>query len=74
MQAQSSTPDSGSFTYVDKPKTNMRVTTLLVWGVSCFLLYKAFTVPPVNPWIFWLVIGFFGLCCSLLVRDRKSVV
>lgn len=69
MQAQSWISDSGTFTYVDKPKAHMRITTLLVWGASCVLLYKAFTVPPDNPWIFWLVVGFFGLCSSLLVRE-----
>ena len=69
MQAQNSTSNSGSFRYVDKPKTNMRIVTLLVWGVSCFLGFKAITEPPSDGWVLPLVLGFFVLCSSLLVRE-----
>jgi hypothetical protein len=69
VQAQNSTSDSGSFKYVDKPKTNMRIVTLLVWGVSCFLGFKAVTEPPSDRWVLPLVLGFFVLCSSLLVGE-----
>jgi hypothetical protein len=58
-------------TFVNRPKSTLRVVTLAVWGVAGFLLYKAVMEPSSEPWVLRAIVGFFVLCCYLVIREFK---
>jgi hypothetical protein len=69
MQTVGPGGDEAPFTFVDRPKASLRVVTVAVWLVSCFLLYKAVVEPPPEPWILWALLAFFALCGYGVIRE-----
>ena len=60
---------AGLPSFVDRPKTNIRVVTVGVWAVSTFLVYKAIVEPPAQRVIWWIAVGMFILCTVLTIRE-----
>ena len=56
-------------TFVDRPKTILRVVSLLVWAVSAFLVYKVFVEPPLQTRVVWGVLAIFALCCYSVINE-----
>jgi hypothetical protein len=75
--------DDSISTFVDRPKRALRVVTMAIWGVACFLLYEAVVTKPDELWVLprdgrifrlWVLpgtAGFFAWCCCLVVREFK---
>jgi hypothetical protein len=63
-------PDGGGLpSFVDRPKTSVRIVTVAVGTVSAFLLYQAVVEPPAQRIIWWVVFGTFILCTLLAIRE-----
>src|SRR5258708_25344406 len=64
-------PEAGNkpYTFVDRPKISLRIVSLLVWGVSGFLLYKAVVEPPAELWARWGILAIFALCCYSVIHE-----
>ena len=67
---QTPAPDSVSaITFLDRPKTSLRIVTLAIWGVGAFLLYKATVTGPADPWVLWCALAFFIIVSCAVVRE-----
>jgi hypothetical protein len=61
--------DDAPYTFVDSPKTSLRVVSLLVWSVCAFLLYKAVVDPPSESLVMWGVCVLFAACCYSVIHE-----
>ncbi len=59
----------GAYTFVDRPKTSLKVVTLLVWTVSRYLIYKAVVQPPPQPWAVPGILLIFALCSYSVLHE-----
>lgn len=62
-------PEDTPYRFVDRPKARLRVVSLLVWGVSAFLLYMAVIDPPGQSWVVFGAFAIFGLCCYSVIHE-----
>jgi hypothetical protein len=69
MRAFGSQIDDTPCTFIDAPKTSLRVASLLVWSVCAFLLYKAVVEPPSESWIVWGLFAMFAVCCYSVIHE-----
>jgi hypothetical protein len=69
VQIFGSRTENTPYTFVDRPKTSLRIVSVLVWSVSAFLLYKAIVESAPNPWILWGALAIFAVCCYSLVHE-----
>ena len=68
MSSLAAKENCNQFTFVDRPKTYLKIVTLMIWGVACFLLYKALG-EPVLSWPLPITSAFFVLCSCLVLRE-----
>ena len=60
------------YVMVDRPKTSLRVASLLVWSACGFLFYKSVVDPPPESWALWGRLGMlaiFAMCCYAVIRE-----
>jgi hypothetical protein len=57
------------YTFVDRPKTSLRVLALLGCAVTGFLTYKAVVEPPPVSWAVWAAFGMFAVCCYSAIHE-----
>lgn len=69
MRTRRSRSDEPTFTFVDPPKTGLRVASLIVWCGSAFLLYKAGVGAPSEGRVLWGALGIFAVCCYSVVHE-----
>jgi hypothetical protein len=69
VQIIGSRTEDSSYTFIDRPKTSLRIVSVLVWSVSAFLLYKGIVEPAPKAWILWGALAIFAVCCYSLVHE-----
>ena len=62
-------PEDTSHSLTHSPRRSLRLTSVLVWSVAAFLLYKAVRDPAAPSWASWGAFAMFALCCYSVINE-----
>lgn len=69
MQVSGPETGTGPYTFVDRPKTSLKVVSVVVWIVTAFLMYKALVEPPEERWAVFMMFAVFCACSYAVMHE-----